>query len=238
MNINNLVPDFNSILKNLNILYIEDEENIRKNITKTLEIFCNNIFEASNIKSADFILNNSHVDIIISDITLKEGNGLEFIKKVRLTNKTIPVIFITAYTDTSYLLQASKLKLIDYLTKPINFKTLKSALNNSVQDIIDNSKYIINFPNNIKYNVMKKKLFDSKKNYEIHLTSKELLLLEYLIKFKNRIISQDELKINIWEDSINTSDSALKSLMNKIRKKIGKENIINISGIGYRIKIN
>ena len=64
---------------------------------------------------------------------------------------------------------------------------------------------------------------------------KELDLIDFFIKNNNRIISSDELKLNIWEDSLEATDSALKNLLTKVRKKIGKESITNISGVGYRL---
>ena len=132
-------------------------------------------------------------------------------------------------------MEATKLKLVDYLTKPIDFKSLNSALNKCVDEILDNSRYIISFKNNIQYNVLHKKLIDSSNDKEIALTSKELTLLELLIKNSNRVLSTDELKTSIWEDEFEATDSALKNLLNKLRKKIGKESIINISSVGYRL---
>ena len=152
-----------------------------------------------------------------------------------MIDKTIPVIILSAYTDKNYLLEATKLKLVDYLTKPIDFKSLNSALNKCVDEILDNSRYIISFKNNIQYNVLHKKLIDSSNDKEIALTSKELTLLELLIKNSNRVLSTDELKTSIWEDEFEATDSALKNLLNKLRKKIGKESIINISSVGYRL---
>ncbi|APW66717.1 transcriptional regulator [Poseidonibacter parvus] len=229
--------DFNNILKNLNILYIEDEDNIRENVSKTLRLICKEVFEVSNISEAIKESIDNRIDIIISDINLGVDNGLDFIEELRKTDKNIPVILISAYTDTKYLLKATKLKLVDYLTKPIDFKMLKNALTNCVHDIIDNAKYIISFPQNINYNVLEKKLYNLQKKEEITLTSKEVLLLDYLIKYNNRVVPHDELKINIWEDMYDASDSALKNLLNKLRKKIGKETIKNISGLGFRIII-
>ena len=235
MNQYNLNSDLNNILKNLNILYIEDEDNIRTNITKTLKLLSKEVYDVDTIEKAKNIIKEQHIDIIISDINLGIDNGLDFIKELRAHDKTIPVILLSAYTDTEYLLKAAKLKLVDYLTKPIDFSMLKSALINSVQDILDNSKYIISFPNNINYNVLHKKLYSTIKNKEITLTLKELLLLDYLIKFNNRVVSHEELMLNIWNDNFEATDSALKNLLNKLRKKIGKESISNISGVGFRI---
>ena len=227
--------NFNNILKNLNILYIEDEENIRINIKKVLLLLCENVFDVSCIEEAKTILNEQRIDIIISDINLPNSDGISFIKELRKTDKTIPVILLSAFTDTKYLLEATKLKLVDYLTKPIDFKTLNNALQNCVEEILDNSRYSILFQNNIQYNVLHKKLIDLNTKEEITLTSKELELLSFLIKNSNRIVSTDELKSNLWEDYFEATDSALKNLLNKVRKKIGKESIINISGVGYRL---
>ena len=228
-------PDINNILKNLNILYIEDEENIRINMKKVLLLLCENVFDISNAEEAKIILENNRIDIIISDINLPNENGINFIKELRKTDKTIPVILLSAFTDTRYLLEATKLKLVDYLTKPVDFKTLNNSLHSCVEEILDNSRYIILFKNNIQYNVLHKKFFDLNTQQEITLTSKELDLINFLIKNNNRIVSSDELKSTIWEDCFEATDSALKNLLNKVRKKIGKDSITNISGVGYRL---
>lgn len=198
-------------------------------------LLCENVFDAQNIEEAKYIIKNQRIDIIISDINLPDTNGIEFIKELRKTDKTIPVILLSAFTDTKYLLEATKLKLVDYLTKPVDFKTLNNSLHTCVEEIIDNSRYMISFKNNIQYNVLQKKLFDLNIKEEITLTSKELDLIDFLIKNSNRIVSSEELKSNLWEDYFEATDSALKNLLNKVRKKIGKESITNISGVGYKL---
>jgi DNA-binding response OmpR family regulator len=228
--------NFSKILKNLNILYIEDEKNIRLNIKKTLELFCENVFDAENILDAKNILTTNRIDIIISDINLPDMSGIDFVKEIRLSDKTIPIVLLSAYTDKEFLLEATKLKLVDYLTKPIDFKNLNNALQKCVEEILYNSRYIITFKNNIQYNVSHHCLIDDTKKEEIHLTSKELDLLNFLIKNNNRVCSSDELKSAIWDDYLEATDSALKNLLNKLRKKIGKESIVNISGVGYKLE--
>ena len=228
--------NFNKILKNLNILYIEDEKNIRLNIKKTLELFCENVFDAENILNAKEILTKQRIDIIISDINLPDMSGIDFVKEIRIRDKTIPIILLSAYTEKEFLLEATKLKLVDYLTKPINFKDLNNALQKCVEEILDNSRYIITFKNNIQYNVSHNCLIDNNEKEEIRLTNKELDLLNFLIKNNNRVCSAEELKSTIWDDYLEATDSALKNLLNKVRKKIGKESIINISGVGYKLE--
>lgn len=232
MQLNN---QFNKILKNLNILYIEDEENIKENIKKTLLIFCENVFDVENISNAKEILNTNRIDIIISDINLPDISGIDFVKELRKIDKTIPIIILSAYTEKTYLLEATKLKLVDYLTKPIDFKSLHNALYKCVEEILDNSRYIISLKNNINYNVLQRKIINLQNNEEISLTSKELDLLDLLIKNNNRVLSIDELKNTLWDDEFDATESAFKNLLTKLRKKIGKDSILNISGVGYRL---
>lgn len=225
------------VLKHLNILYIEDEINIRNNIEKTLSMFVNKVFSVENVKNAYSVLKNERIDLIISDINLPHKSGIDFIKEIRNNDYSIPVILLSAYTDKSYLFEATKLKLVDYLVKPIDFNILKNVLVKASQEIINNAKFIVDFENEISYNVMHKKLYYKKNYQEIDLTAKEIELLEYFIENNNRVIPHDEIKNEIWEDSFEATDSALKNLLTKLRKKIGKETIKNISGVGFRVNI-
>lgn len=227
--------NYNDILKNLNILYIEDEEKIKENVKKTLLLFCENVHDAESIQNAKIKLLENRIDIIISDINLPDASGLDFVKELRIVDKTIPIIILSAYTDKEYLLEATRLKLADYLTKPIDFKSLQIALHRCVDEILENSRYIISFKDDIHFNVIHKKLVNTINDEEILLTAKELNFLELLVKNNNRVLSIDELKLTLWDDEYEATESAFKNLLNKLRKKIGKDSITNISGIGYRL---
>lgn len=226
-----------NIIQNMSILYIEDEDNIRENVTKTLELLCKKVTSFSNAEEALLYIRTNPIDIVISDINLPKMNGLELSRYIRKNDNTIPIILLTAYTDTNLLLEAAKLKLVDYLTKPINFDKLTNALLNACKDILDNSRYKIIFNNNVEYNIQQKTLINLTTKEDVALTNKEILLLEYLLKNNSRVVSHVELKDYIWEDSLDGTDSALKNVLNKIRKKIGKDSIQNISGVGFRIII-
>lgn len=229
---------FKFILQHLNILYIEDEINIRENIKKSLELIVSNVYDTDTIQGATEILNTKRIDIIISDINLKRQNGLEFIKDIRKNYFKLPVILLTAYTEKNYLLEATKLKLVDYLVKPIDFKILNNAIEKAAEEIIENGKYFIEFKNNTLYNVLNKELICKTSKNEVVLTAKEIELLELLITNSNRLVSYEEIKDSIWPDSFDVTDSALKNIITKLRKKIGKESIKNISSVGFRLELS
>ncbi len=117
------------LLNEFNILYIEDEEDLLKHTTSVLEDFAKNIYSVQTTKEALEIIQRHRIDVIISDILLKNENGIEFLKylKDELDIK-IPAILTTAHTDTEHLLEAIKIRVEDYIIKPINIKELLNSL--------------------------------------------------------------------------------------------------------------
>lgn len=116
------------ILKNFNVLYLEDDINLLKNLSEILEDFVHKIYTADNVADAYKILVENNIDVIISDILIGDKNALEFISFLKERNIEIPVILTTAYTETEYLLEAIKLRAINYLVKPIKVKELLDSL--------------------------------------------------------------------------------------------------------------
>ena len=120
------------ILKNINILYLEDDENLLKHTSDILEDFVANIYGVKNTIDAMNILLEKKVDVIISDILLENENGINFLKYIKSKDIQIPAILTTAHTDTNYLIESIKLKVENYLLKPINIDELLSSLHDVV----------------------------------------------------------------------------------------------------------
>ncbi len=116
------------ILKNINILYLEDDENLLKHTSDILEDFVANIYGVKNTIDAMKILLEKKEDVIISDILLENENGINFLKYIKSKDILIPAILTTAHTDTNYLIESIKLKVENYLLKPINIDELLNSL--------------------------------------------------------------------------------------------------------------
>ena len=124
------------ILHDFNILYLEDDVNLLKHTKDVLEDFVNEIYAVKNSKEALEVLLNNKVDVIISDIQLENENGIDFLKHLKEKNIHIPTILTTAHTDTKYLLDAIKLKVENYIVKPINIKELLNTLHDILLPIV------------------------------------------------------------------------------------------------------
>lgn len=119
-------------LNNFSVLYIEDENILREQTTTILEDFVKAVYPCSSVKEAREILQEKTIDIIVSDILLKDIAGTTLLAELRQNDINIPAILVTAHTDTEYLLEAIKLKVEHYLIKPINIKELL----NSIYDVL------------------------------------------------------------------------------------------------------
>jgi len=221
--------------KKYNILFVEDEKEIRENYTRYLKRHFLNIYEASDGESGYKIYKEKKPDIMILDINLPNMNGLELLRKIRVTDQNVKVIMLTAYADTKYLLDAVELKLVKYLIKPISRKELKEALDLAVNefskfDVI--SKEIINLNDGFTWNCKNKELFQN--DEEILLTNKEQKIVSLLFANTNNVLTYDDIITEVWDSFENDKQEALKTIVKNIRKKLPKDTIKNVFGIGYK----
>lgn len=224
--------EFLDKIKTLKILYAEDEIGIRENIADSLSYYVKEVIQASNGAEAYELFEQKKPDIILSDIHMPILNGIEFIKKVRQKNKKIPIIMLTAHTDKEYLLEAVELHMEKYLIKPIDLDELFKVLQNCVNSLNLNRKVYLEVDENYMYDYDKKEL--KYKNEAIILNKKEMLFFETLVKNQNRIVKYEELQNSVWGEDFMT-DSALRSLVRNLRKKLPTDIIFNLSGVGYRL---
>jgi len=122
-----------NILHGYNILYLEDDDSLLHQTKDIIGDFVNNIFAIKTSKEALEVIKTQRVDVIVSDILLKDENGIDFLRELKEVHDIhIPTILTTAHTDTKYLLDAIKLKVENYMVKPINLKELLNTLHDIV----------------------------------------------------------------------------------------------------------
>ncbi len=215
---------------NLTLLYVEDDTIIRHNAVEYLTNYFKEVFQAKDGQIALEIYNAKKPDIIISDIEMPKLDGLAMAKQIRKNDKTTPIIIATAFTDTSYLLQAVELQLIKYITKPISSKKLKEALKLVGEHLSLNN--IIGIDKTTKYDKLNKTLIVDE--VIVKLTKKELQLFDLLAKNHHRVVDYEEIEGLLWYDDVMSKD-AIRALVRTLRVKLKGEYIENVSGFGYRL---
>ena len=227
------------MIKSINpykILFVEDDIELRRNYVQHLKRHFSFVFEASDGNEGYSVYKDKRPDIIISDINLPSMSGLDMLKKIREQNHTVKTILLTAYKDIDYLLKASELKLTKYLVKPVSRDELKDALTLCLDELSKfqtTSKKLLRLKDDFIWDYENKELLcDSN---IIKLTQKETRILELFFNNINRTLTFDEIIINIWDTFENDKINTLKTTIMNLRKKLPKNLIENIYGIGYKI---
>ncbi len=218
-------------VNNSTILYIEDDDITRENISSYLKRQCKQLHIASNGEEGLELFKSFNPEIVITDIEMPKLNGLDMAKKIRKLSPTTQIIITTAYTSNEYLLQAVNLHLVQYIVKPISLPKLTNALKDCddfLEEEIETKKF---FTENIFYDIYTKELVKAEEI--ISLSKNERALLELLLKNYPAPTSYESIESHVYDFS--SSKNAIKLLVKSLRSKISKEAITNVSGLGYNV---
>ena len=178
-----------------------------------------------NIYSASF-------DLFLFDVNVPYINGLELLKSLREIDNNTPTIFITSLNTSTDLENGFSAGGDDYIKKPFELKELELRINNIKRMYNIETNDVVKIDTNITLNMQSNML--NCNNNQIQLAKKEADVLKYFIKNKNKIISIDELTINVWNYDEAPSSATVRTYIKNIRKNIGAQFITNIKGLGYK----
>lgn len=115
-------------LKNVSVLYAEDEAIIRMAIGQKLKNYFKKVYVAKDGKEAMDVYLQSHPDVLILDLEMPYKNGIEIAGEVRQNNPDIPIVILTAYSEKTFMHTAMGYDLISYLIKPVRDDKLLETL--------------------------------------------------------------------------------------------------------------
>lgn len=222
------------LLKDLRILYVEDEDDLRRNAVEYLGRIVKEVLQAKDGKEAIALWHDERPDIIITDINMPRLNGLDMARYIRSKDQDVQIIIATGYADTEYLMKAVELNLVKYLVKPVTKEKLLEALSQSLKKIEDQNRFSIHLSAECIYNAYLQII--ECEGRQTKLTKNEILFMNLLAHHHNRTLTYREIEDAIWHYE-GMSQDAIRSLVRGIRKKIPEGVIENVSGIGYRLRI-
>lgn len=222
------------LLKNKTILYVEDDLNLQKNIVEILSNFFDKILVASDGDDAYdiYIENQNKIDIIITDINMPNTDGITLSKSIREYDKTLPIVIVSAYTNTDYLLDSIDLNIITYVTKPMTTKKVLALLDKFLEYFKLSSHILLN--KNLQFDYDRGTL--SIENSTIQLTQKETKFFKLLSE--NSIVSYDMMYEYMWDYDKAPSGDAVKSFIRKLQKKLPPHLCKNKKGVGYYLNLD
>ena len=220
------------------VLVVEDDKNLRKLMTTYLKRNEYITYEATNGIEALEIMDNNYIDLIISDIMMKEMDGYELTKSLRDANYTIPILLVTAKSTIADKKEGFLLGADDYMVKPINMEEMLLRVKVLLKraNAANETKLIIG---NLVLDYKQMSVTYKGKNYQ--LAQKEFQLLYKLLSTPDTIFTRQELIEEIWglenDSDYRTVDVHIKRVREKLQD-INEFEIVTIRGIGYKGIIN
>ena len=222
----------------MKILVIEDEPDIRRNLEYNLSREGFSVSAAASISEANTLLASTDYNLILLDLMLPDGSGLDLCKSIKSNSDTesIPIIILTAKDDEVDKVVGFELGADDYVTKPF-----------SVRELILRVKAVLKRGEKKKEIVEVVRQFGDLKidvdSHEVHvddakinLTALEFRLLRQLVDTRGRVQSRDQLLSDVWGYSAEVTTRTVDTHVKRLREKLGPmgKYVQTIRGVGYK----
>ena len=221
----------------MKLLIVEDNLHLTNDMSKFLTDNGFVVEQAANLSAARERVSVYEYDLIILDLGLPDGNGLDLIDKVKQKNVNTGILIVTAKNAIEDKVKGLDLGADDYITKPFH----NSELNARIRSIIRRGKFKGNdilSVGELKVDVVAREI--NVKEQLLNLTRKEYDLLLYFIYNQNRVLTKESIAEHLWGDHIDQADSFdfiynhIKNLRKKIINAGGKDYIKSMYGMGYK----
>jgi len=228
-------------MKGIKVLYVEDELFLAKIVKESLE---SRGFEVLMESDGSKVLTSYRMgkpDICVLDIMLPNKDGFELAEEIRNLDKEIPILFLTAKTQTEDLVKGFTLGGNDYIRKPFSMEELIVRINNALRNKVESSSKTDGNGLSIGkmwFHINRQVLVMDKE--ERKLSYRECELLRLLVENRERIIDRKEILNLLWGNDSFFNSRNLDVYITKLRAYLRDDpslEIITIKGVGYRFVV-
>lgn len=219
--------------KNSQIVIVEDDKDLCAGLCKALKDASGNIVSCENLKGAREQIFLTNPSLILLDINLPDGNGLDLVKEIREKGLSYPIILLSANDTDADVVKGLEFGADDYVTKPFSLSVLRARVNTQLRkkdafdgtDAITIDKYSFDF----------ERMIFTVGGEEISLSKTEQRLLKMLVNHPGVTLSRDDLIDRLWTDGAEYVDeNALSVAIKRLRDKLqAKDYIKTVYGLGY-----
>jgi len=215
------------------ILIVEDDKGLSQGLCKALKSENRQIVPCFNIKTANEQLLCGSASLVLLDINLPDGNGLDLLHTIKKTTPNLPVILLTANDTDMDIVNGLEEGADDYITKPFSLSVLRARVNTQLRKYTTAIKADIVRIDHFTFDFTHMRFSIDEQNIELSKTEQKLLHL--LIENKGTVLSRSHLIDRIWTDGAEYVDeNALSVTIKRLRDKLNAQDYIKtVYGIGY-----
>ncbi|MCU7815584.1 MAG: response regulator transcription factor [Candidatus Thiodiazotropha sp. (ex Lucinoma kastoroae)] len=217
----------------MRILLAEDDRHLGEGLTLGLKQLGHTVDWVLDGVAAEQALSTENLDALILDLGLPRQDGLYVLQKIRKEGMDLPVLILTARDTVENRIQGLDLGADDYVVKPFDLLEVNARLRAITRRREGRSAPVINYAD-LELDPAARSL--TKAGEEIKLGANEFAVLEYLLTHQGRILSRQSLEESLygWDEGVESN--AVEVYIHHLRKKLGKELIRTIRGVGYTIQ--
>jgi DNA-binding response OmpR family regulator len=218
----------------LRLLLVEDDTSLAAGLSLALR---NKGFAVNHVARGDHALLATETDppdLIILDLGLPDMDGLDVLRQLRNTNRTIPVLILTARDTTSEKVAGLDLGADDYLAKPFDIDELDARLR-AMSRRLGSATGSILTAGDLSLNLATREL--TKGDQPVDLSRREYALLRALLENRGKVLTRESLegKLYAWGEEV--ASNALEVHIHHLRRKLGADVIKTVRGIGYSLRL-
>lgn len=221
----------------MRVLVVEDEKDLNSIICSKLVKEGYNVDACYDGQAALDYMEAENYDGAIMDIMIPNKDGITVLREMRNAGIQVPVLFLTAKTETQDIVRGLDAGASDYMTKPFEFSELMARLrvmlrtqNPVNENVITCGSLVVDMNN-------RQAIRDGN---VIDLTVREYAILEYLARNRNVVVTREQIRVNIWniDDDVNSNviDVYIRYLRRKIDDNYEEKLIHTIRGVGYKLE--
>ncbi len=220
----------------IKVVFAEDEPSLGQIVQESLSSRAFEVHWAQDGKAAYTLYQNVQPDILVLDVMMPKQDGFSLARKIREENQYIPIIFLTAKSQTKDVLEGFSHGGNDYLKKPFSMEELIVRM----KALLDRTSLTINEANLTigAYSFNYTKQYLTYEATDIQLTHRECELLYHLYLKKDSILDRPFILKKLWGDDDFFTARSMDVFISKLRKKLSQDpriQIINIRGYGYKL---
>jgi DNA-binding response OmpR family regulator len=223
--------------KTTTLLLAEDEPALGMIIKESLETRNFKVLLCENGEKAFEVYKTHQLELLVLDVMMPKKDGFTLAKEIRAIDDTIPIIFLTAKSQTRDVVEGFTIGGNDYLKKPFSMEELIVRINNllnrtqlqKTSEILKLGQFTFNFP---------KQTLQFKDGSIVQLTHREAHLLFHLIKNKNQMLDRSLILNKLWGNDDFFNARSMDVFITKLRKKLSEDEtiqILNVRGFGYKL---
>lgn len=216
----------------MQILVVEDEEMLADAMAGLLTRYGHTINSVSRVDDAFEALAANRYNLIILDMRLPDGDGIDLLRRLRSEGREEAVIIVTGNDKVEQRIEGLNAGADDYLTKPVNLNELAARVSAVGRRYSGhaNPAYIVD---GLKINPAERKA--SINDQPIELSAREWALLTKLIMRQGTLVSKARLEEALFEFGAEVESNAIEVYVSRLRKKLGPSSIQTVRGLGYRV---